>query len=91
MGRGGGQVVSVLVIYSDNPNSNPANAYNFSVKLVFEKNKNKQKRGRGWPILKKERYCFPTSNLRGSNQAIWKVNYPLGGFECKILDYFWRF
>ena len=53
MGRGGGQVVSVLVIYSDNPNSNPANAYNFSVKLVFEKNKNKQKRGRGWPILKK--------------------------------------
>ena len=37
MGRSGGQVVSVLVFYSDNPSSNPADTYSFSVKIVFEK------------------------------------------------------
>ena len=31
MGRGGGQVVSVLAFYSDDPSSNPAEVYNFSV------------------------------------------------------------
>ena len=51
MGRGGGQVVSVLAFYSDDPSSNPAEVYNFSVKIVIEKNENKQKRGRGWPIF----------------------------------------
>ena len=51
MGRGGGQVVSVLAFYSDDPSSNPAEVYNFSVKIVIEKNKNKQKRGWGWPIF----------------------------------------
>ena len=50
MGRGGGQVVSVLAFYSDDPSSNPAEAYNFSCKNVFEKNENKQKRGRGFHI-----------------------------------------
>ena len=44
MGRGGGQVVNVLTLYSHDPSSNPAEAYSFSVKFVFEKNKNKQKR-----------------------------------------------
>ena len=29
MGRGGGQVVSVLAYYSDNPSSNPAEVYIF--------------------------------------------------------------
>ena len=51
MCRGGGQVVSVLAFYSDNPSLNPAEAYSFSVKIVFEKTKNKQKIGRGWPIF----------------------------------------
>ena len=41
MGRGGGQVVSVLAFYSDDPSSNPAEVYNFSVKIVIEKNENK--------------------------------------------------
>ena len=36
-GRGGGQVVSVLVFYYDGPSSNLADAYSFSVKFVFEK------------------------------------------------------
>ena len=48
-GRGGGQVVSMLAVYSDDPSSNPADIYSFSVKFVFEKNKNKQKRGRVGP------------------------------------------
>ena len=37
--RGGGQVVSELALHSDDPSSNPAKAYSFSVKYVFEKNK----------------------------------------------------
>ena len=32
MGRGGGQVVSMVTFYSDDPSSNPADAYRFSVK-----------------------------------------------------------
>ena len=47
LGRGGGgQVVCVLALYSDDPSFNPADA--------FEMNKNKQKRGRGWPFFKKD-------------------------------------
>ena len=49
MGRGGGQVVSVLTFYLDDPSSNPAEGYSFSVTLVFEKKENKQKRDKGWP------------------------------------------
>ena len=51
LGRGGGQVVSVLAFYSDDPSSNPAEVYNFSVKLLLKRTKIKTKRGRGWPIL----------------------------------------
>ena len=39
MGRGGGQVVSVLAFYSDDPSSNPAEVYNFSVKLLLKERK----------------------------------------------------
>ena len=55
MGRCGGQVVIVHAIYSDNPSSNPDEAYIFSVKFVFEKKENKQKEvGDGeWAIFKK--------------------------------------
>ena len=41
-GPSGGQVVSVLAFYSDDPSMNPADTV-FSVKFLFEKNKNKQK------------------------------------------------
>ena len=44
LGRGGGQVVRVLAFYSDDLSLNPAEAYIFSVKFVFEKNESKQKR-----------------------------------------------
>ena len=43
MGCGDGQVVSELAFYSDDLSSNPAEAYSFAVKFVFEKNENKQK------------------------------------------------
>ena len=40
---GGGQVVSELTYYSDNPSQNPAEVYNFSEKWLLKKNKNYQK------------------------------------------------
>jgi len=59
MGCGGGQKVSVLVYYSNNPSLNPADAYSYvCVKIVFEKNENKQKRGRGWPNFYKKIAAF---------------------------------
>ena len=62
MGSGGGQVVSVLAFYSNDPISNPAKAYSFLVKFVFEKNKNKQKRP-GLPIFKKNKHSMRASFL----------------------------
>jgi len=51
LGRGGGgQVVSVLAFYSDDPSSNTVEAYK-SVKFVFEKELKQTKRGRGWPMF----------------------------------------
>ena len=49
-GRGCGHVVSVLAFYSNDPSSNLAEAYNFSVKFVFEKNENQQKEAGVGPI-----------------------------------------
>ena len=43
---GGGQVVSVLAFYSDDPSSNPAEVYKFSVKLYLKRTEK-----RGWPIF----------------------------------------
>ena len=37
MGRGGGQVVSVLALYSDDQSSNPAEAYIFFCKICVRK------------------------------------------------------
>ena len=53
LGRGGGQVVSVLAFHSDDPSLIPAEAYSFSVKFVFEKNENKQKEAGVGPFLNK--------------------------------------
>ena len=39
VGRGGGQVVSALAFYSDDPSSNPTEVYNFSVKLLLKRTK----------------------------------------------------
>ena len=54
MGRGGGQVVSVLAFYSDDPSLNPADVYNFSVKLLLKRMKiNKKEAGVALFFLKK--------------------------------------
>ena len=39
VGRGGGQVVSVLTFNSDNPSSNPTEAYNFFSKICVCKDR----------------------------------------------------
>ena len=53
VGCGGGQVVNMLTFYSDNPSSNPAEVYNFSVKLLLKRTKiNKKEAGVG-PLEKK--------------------------------------
>ena len=49
---GGGQVVSVLAFYSEDPSSNPPDAYRFSVQFVFEKIENKQKEAEVGPFKK---------------------------------------
>ena len=36
-------MVGMRAFYSDEPSSNPADAYSFYAKFVFEKNENKQK------------------------------------------------
>ena len=47
-------MVSVLASYSDDPRSNPAEAYSFFCKkIVFEKSKNNQKEAGVDPFLKK--------------------------------------
>ena len=43
-GSGGGQVVSVLAFYSNDLSSNPAEVYNFSVKLHWKRTKINKKR-----------------------------------------------
>ena len=49
-GRGGGQVVRVLAFYSDDPGSNPADAYSFFCKKLCLKQTKINKKGRGRPI-----------------------------------------
>ena len=44
-------MVSVLAFYSDDPSSNPAEAYIFSIKNLYEKNLNKEKQTKDWPIF----------------------------------------
>ena len=43
LGRGGGQVVSMLAFYSDDPSPNPAEILNFYSLQLFEKSENKSK------------------------------------------------
>ena len=52
VGRGGGQVVSILAFYYEDQCSNPVEAYVFSWKIVFEKNENKQRLAGVGPLFK---------------------------------------
>ena len=44
-------MVSVFAFYSQNLSSNPAEVYNFSVKIIVDKNENKQKDAVVGPFL----------------------------------------
>ena len=47
-------MVIMLALYSDDPSSNPAEAYSFFCKSVcLKRTKINKIRGRGWPFLKK--------------------------------------
>ena len=74
MGRGGGQVVSVLAFYSDDPSSNPAEVYNFSVKLLLKSTKINKKRP-GLAHLKKMNNHLTSEQLKRAGGAAIKVNY----------------
>ena len=67
LGRGGGQVVSMLAFYSDDPSLNLAVVYSFSVKIVFEKNKNKQKEAGVGPFKKIKITFGKFPKLRNTN------------------------
>ena len=49
-GRGGGQVDSMLAFYSEDLSLNPARAYNFFGRFLFEKKENKQREARIGPL-----------------------------------------
>ena len=53
--RGGGLVVSVLALYSDDPSLNPTEVYNFSVKLLLKRTKINTKEAGVGPFFKKRR------------------------------------
>ena len=73
MGRGGGQVVSVLAFYSDNPSSNPAEVYNFSVILLLKRTKINKKRPGLANFLKKIVFAFFIIALVQIVQALLKM------------------
>ena len=47
-------MVSVLAFYSDDPSSNPAEIYNFSVKLLLKRTKINKKEAEVGPFFKKD-------------------------------------
>ena len=55
MGRSGGQVVSEIGFYSDDPSSNPAEVYSFSVILCLKRTKINEKETGVGSLFKK--YC----------------------------------
>ena len=59
MGHGCDQVVRELAFHSDSLCSNPAEAYSFSCKIVFEKNENKQKEAWVDSLFLKKNYLLP--------------------------------
>ena len=65
--HGGGLVVSMLAFYSDDPSSNPADAYIFFCKMLSEKNENKQKEAGVGPFFKQLYNFIPSKSTKTSN------------------------
>ena len=55
MRSGGGQMVSVLAFYYDDPKSNPAEIFTFILQNWLKRTKINKKRGRVWPF---EKQCY---------------------------------
>ena len=93
MGRGGGQVVSVLAHYSKDLSLNPAEAYSFNCKIVFEKNENKQKDfymslcfNRVSSLgLQPNRWAIDTSQRLNKNLDIWAWSRTVNTEQAKHL------
>ena len=68
-------MVSVLTFYSEDPSSNPAEAYSFFCNIVFEKNENKQKKRPGLAHFLKRNAVRQNFIVNGEiltyNLAIW--------------------
>ena len=62
-------MVSVLAFYSNDPSSNPAEAYSFSVTFVFEKNENKQKEVGVGPFFFKKKMPIAVVLFNSINQT----------------------
>ena len=78
-------MVSVLALFSNDPSSNPADAYSFSIQFVFEKNENKNKKRPGLAhFLKMENlYKISYSAPWCSNRVI-AITYTASSFELPL-------
>ena len=67
-------MVSVLAFYSDNPSSNPAEVYNFSVKLLLKRTKiNKKRPGLAHFLKKRINRLHITNFLVGLLNAVQAI------------------
>ena len=76
---GGGRVVSMPAFYSDDPSSNPADLYSFSLKFVFEKKENKQKDAGVGPFLI-YKFQLPIVIYLPPFLLEWRTNIPKHSF-----------
>ena len=88
---GGGQVVSMLAFYSDNPSSNPAEAYSFFCKIVFEKVENKQKRPGLAHVLKTDAsHLFESRLYSYLGTSRFRFNWSLWLHQSKVYKNLWN-
>ena len=66
-------MVSELAFYSGNLSLNPAEAYNLSAKIVFEKVEYNQKENRIGPYISKKRCAFKIHSFHQSFPFLWNI------------------
>ena len=82
-GRGGGKVVSVLISYFNKGSSNPAEIYNFSVKLCLKRTKIYKKRP-GLAHLKKYYIIRELLKIIKCEEKLFLKNGPNPASFCSI-------
>ena len=81
MGRGGGQVVSMLSFYSDDPSSIPAEAYSFLCKIcVWKITKIKKELTQ---FLKKAWKQTAKTHVKRHSTTEWRISVT---FEREVVD-----